>query len=757
MTVSTEVSREEYTGNGVTTDFDYRFRVFSADELVVTVADTTENIRTLVLNTDYTVTGAGSRNGGKVKLASALANNWRISIERELPVTQETDVRNQGNFFPEVHEDAWDKLTMLIQQAIGGLGLALRKPNWLAKYYDAKGNRIANLGNPINDQDAATKSYVDSVNDGYYKRTLRVPESSVNMLRPVAERNKSLLGFNDLGQPVPIFSMTDTADLAIRLASSTGANLVGWKDKTVGEYLDLFDRRVPYVTPEEFGAAGNGVIDDTAAFTAALSTGKNVYCSSTANYRITAQLVWPWMDSGQQSLFGNGAIITAPNLRTTVFAQRLADGSIQKTTIRKHYLELTLQGPVTTRDIYASVNGTDGFYISHGNLVRCKTIGFTTGASIMGHTTVQAFYADNMRNAALRSEGELNRVFGLTAGWTAGDTLIIKSDFSYYADIYAEYAGVIPKDTLEPGPQQGSAISFAQDGQNAGGNVVNGVSCRYYGAGAITVNGTENHVGGVLHIGRPADTSFAAVDRYDPAIYIGGTNCSIGDVNADFVYGGVHLHNGSVNCRIGQVNLGNVSDLNSYCQAFVASGVCTRCKVDGIYANGVAKNDSVYISMSDLYVGNISITNLNLPTSAGGFSIKILGACTINNINVSVNATSPSAINTIYIGGAAKISNLEMHNAFGTSVITANNISPILGRVLLNPRPDNTTRCIDLPSSDASATRYIGSLTVTGTTQPRANGTVHIGAYRGSAWLRSDLSKTLSVWYPVATEQVVTS
>ncbi|WP_198509102.1 tail fiber domain-containing protein [Serratia sp. TKO39] len=167
MTVSTEVSREEYTGNGVTTDFDYRFRVFSADELVVTVADTTENIRTLVMNTDYTVTGAGSRNGGKVKLVSALASNWRISIERELPVTQETDIRNQGNFFPEVHEDAWDKLTMLIQQAFNWLGLALRKPNWLAKYYDAKGNRIINLADPIADNDAVNRrsmySYVEKM------------------------------------------------------------------------------------------------------------------------------------------------------------------------------------------------------------------------------------------------------------------------------------------------------------------------------------------------------------------------------------------------------------------------------------------------------------------------------------------------------------------------------------------------------------------------------------------------------------------
>ncbi len=232
MTVSTEVSREEYTGNGVTTDFDYRFRVFSADELVVTVADTTENIRTLVLNTDYTVTGAGSRNGGKVKLASALASNWRISIERELPVTQETDVRNQGNFFPEVHEDAWDKLTMLIQQAIGGLGLALRKPNWLAKYYDAKGSRIENLGCPVNNSDAASKEYVDntvgSATDRLFKRTLRVPEDYVEQLQTVAGRRGRLFAWDNVGRPIAVHTETDGGtQLEIDLAGADGFKYVG--------------------------------------------------------------------------------------------------------------------------------------------------------------------------------------------------------------------------------------------------------------------------------------------------------------------------------------------------------------------------------------------------------------------------------------------------------------------------------------------------------------------------------------------------
>lgn len=98
MTVSTEVDHNEYTGNGVTTSFPYTFRVFNKSDLVVQVIDLDENIAVLALDTDYTVTGAGSYSGGSVVLMSPLANGWQISISRDLPVTQETDLRNQGNF-----------------------------------------------------------------------------------------------------------------------------------------------------------------------------------------------------------------------------------------------------------------------------------------------------------------------------------------------------------------------------------------------------------------------------------------------------------------------------------------------------------------------------------------------------------------------------------------------------------------------------------------------------------------------------------
>ncbi|HAI2468372.1 TPA: SGNH/GDSL hydrolase family protein [Escherichia coli] len=230
MTVSTEVDHNEYTGNGVTTSFPYAFRVFNKSDLIVQVVDIHENITVLTLDTDYIVTGAGGYNGGNVILSKALANGYKISISRELPVTQETDLRNQGKFFAEVHEDAFDKLTMLIQLVKSMARLALRKPSFNATYYDALGNRIRNLDDPLFPQDASTKKYTDSsikgVINSNISKTLRFPEI-VSEMASASSRANSIQGYDSLGRPVPIFSITDTADLCLKLASVNGSSYVG--------------------------------------------------------------------------------------------------------------------------------------------------------------------------------------------------------------------------------------------------------------------------------------------------------------------------------------------------------------------------------------------------------------------------------------------------------------------------------------------------------------------------------------------------
>lgn len=118
MTVSSSSSAfGPYTGNGVTTAFPYTGVIDAASELVCTkleVATGTET--TLVLTTDYSVSGVGNQAGGNVTLTTPLPAGYTLTIRREVSIVQETDLRNQGAYFAETHESVFDRLTKIAQQ-----------------------------------------------------------------------------------------------------------------------------------------------------------------------------------------------------------------------------------------------------------------------------------------------------------------------------------------------------------------------------------------------------------------------------------------------------------------------------------------------------------------------------------------------------------------------------------------------------------------------------------------------------------------
>lgn len=171
MTIATTTSRIQYTGNGVTTAFAFPYLFLENTDLeVINTANYVDDPQ--VLDTDYTVSGAGGSGGGTVTYLTAPASGVVVTIARIVPLTQLTDYIANDRFSHEAHERALDKLTMLIQQ--------------------------------LQDQ---------------FSRTITLPLSedptSVFELPPVDSRNNRIFGFDNDGLP-SMMGLTDvTASLGV--------------------------------------------------------------------------------------------------------------------------------------------------------------------------------------------------------------------------------------------------------------------------------------------------------------------------------------------------------------------------------------------------------------------------------------------------------------------------------------------------------------------------------------------------------------
>lgn len=120
MTVNTKkITSGPYTGNGIADTFSYGFKVIDKTDLSVYETDDTGVQTELVVDTDYTVNTVGNDSGGTItRIAGALPTNYEWYIRSNYDETQLTAFTSQGAFFPDLHENAMDKLTFLIQQIL---------------------------------------------------------------------------------------------------------------------------------------------------------------------------------------------------------------------------------------------------------------------------------------------------------------------------------------------------------------------------------------------------------------------------------------------------------------------------------------------------------------------------------------------------------------------------------------------------------------------------------------------------------------
>lgn len=231
MTISSTTSRWAYTGDGVTTAFAYTNRIFAASDLKVYLAGVFQAA-------GYSLSGVDAATGGSVTFAAAPAAGVSVVLARQVPATQETDYQPNDPFPAETHERALDRLTVLVQQ------LETRAARALA----------------LAEAD---------------------PAAMLPALPVAAARAGRVLAFDAVGTPI-------AGEL---LAGPAGSFLAAGAGAVPRSYLE---RGCEHLSVKDFGAAGDGVADETAALQAALAAlpaaGGRLYLPA-GRYRVSAPLV----------------------------------------------------------------------------------------------------------------------------------------------------------------------------------------------------------------------------------------------------------------------------------------------------------------------------------------------------------------------------------------------------------------------------------------------------------------------------------
>lgn len=329
-----------YAANGTQTEFDYPFPVFASEDVAV-------YFNGALQVSGYDVTGAGNTLGGTVVFDEAPAEDTVITIERRLKLERMTDFIEGGDLSARSLNNELDYLTAGLQQLARDQGAMIR--------YDG----------------------------------LEAPGDVVLPNR--AARAGRALGFDENGDLMTV-AHGDTLQAPSFVQSGTGA-----VNRT------LTSKAGDMVSVRDFGAAGDGLSDDTTAIQNALAAHDCVFVPS-GTYRVTGTIV---LSEGQTLCgAGQGSVIAADDDNFNVIEMRAGYAHLRDLKITGGDAGVKLYGPASP--------------CVHNTLADLVIAGAQTGIVLDGHASTDNPCYWNMISRVLVLSPAMHGVHLLVSG--AGDT-----------------------------------------------------------------------------------------------------------------------------------------------------------------------------------------------------------------------------------------------------------------------------------------------------------------------------------------------
>ncbi|MGE0109993.1 glycosyl hydrolase family 28-related protein [Aquabacterium sp.] len=346
MPISSQVPIIGYVANGVTKSFAFPFAILSADDLKVKVgAD--------VVTTGFSIAGVGDRDGGSVTFTDAPASPTPIILYREVTLDRTTDYQENGDLLAIVLDDDLDRIWMALQDQLLLADRAVRAP----------------IG------------------------------ETLQQLPPASERALMALAFDAAGNPIVVRGTNDGgAALALDLmdtAPGKGAALVGFQQAGSGAVATTVQSKLrESVSVKDFGAAGGGTTDDTAALQAALdyagTIGNADVVAPADIFLFTSTLTIPSgvglsMRGGRRGMTGfKSNVIGAPSINVANgYYQRLKDFNLF------HATPGSAGTGIQIIDNDGAGSGTDP--AQHLSAANVRVVGHATGIRIANESTWCSF------------------------------------------------------------------------------------------------------------------------------------------------------------------------------------------------------------------------------------------------------------------------------------------------------------------------------------------------------------------------------